>query len=96
MCICGFMEHGISLSIHLTFLSESIFFGVCQELNLSFGEITEEAALTVANAVKNKSNLKKLDLNGTNLLTLLRTSIYSYCIFIIGIFLFTTCTLIFI
>lgn len=71
-CICGFMQHGLSLNIHLTFLSKSIFFdGVCQELNLSFGEITEEAALTVANAVKNKSHLKKLDLNGTNLVTLL-------------------------
>lgn len=38
---------------------------VCQELNLSFGEITEEAALAVANAMKDKSQLEKLDLNGT-------------------------------
>lgn len=38
-----------------------------QELNLSFGEITEEAALAVAQAVKDKDQLEKLDLNGTNL-----------------------------
>lgn len=37
----------------------------CQELNLSFGEITEEAALTVARAIKDKKQLEKLDLNGT-------------------------------
>lgn len=37
----------------------------CQELNLSFGEITEEAALAVAHAIKDKSQLEKLDLNGT-------------------------------
>lgn len=37
----------------------------CQELNLSFGEITEEAALAVAHAVKDKGQLEKLDLNGT-------------------------------
>lgn len=37
----------------------------CQELNLSFGEITEEAALAVARSIKDKSQLEKLDLNGT-------------------------------
>lgn len=37
----------------------------CQELNLSFGEITEEAALAVAHAIKDKSQLEKLELNGT-------------------------------
>uniref|UniRef100_A0A8C8DJS8 Ran GTPase-activating protein 1 n=1 Tax=Oryzias sinensis TaxID=183150 RepID=A0A8C8DJS8_9TELE len=37
------------------------------ELNLSFGEITEEAALAVAHAVKDKEQLQRLDLNGTNL-----------------------------
>lgn len=37
----------------------------CQELNLSFGEITGEAALAVAHAIKDKSQLEKLDLNGT-------------------------------
>lgn len=38
-----------------------------QELNLSFGEITEEAALAVAEAVKAKEQLEKLDLNGVKL-----------------------------
>ncbi|XP_056144007.1 ran GTPase-activating protein 1a isoform X2 [Lampris incognitus] len=37
---------------------------ILKELNLSFGEITEEAALTVAQAVKDKAQLEKLDLNG--------------------------------
>ncbi|XP_023670293.2 ran GTPase-activating protein 1b isoform X2 [Paramormyrops kingsleyae] len=37
---------------------------ILKELNLSFGEITEEAALLVADAVKDKSQLEKLDLNG--------------------------------
>ncbi|KAM8824062.1 ran GTPase-activating protein 1-like [Synchiropus picturatus] len=37
---------------------------ILKELNLSFGEITEEAALAVAKAVKNKEQLEKLDLNG--------------------------------
>ncbi|KAJ8345717.1 hypothetical protein SKAU_G00299100 [Synaphobranchus kaupii] len=37
---------------------------ILKELNLSFGEITEEAALVVAQAVQSKSHLKKLDLNG--------------------------------
>lgn len=37
-----------------------------QELNLSFGEITEKAALAVADAIKDKSQLEKLDLNGTH------------------------------
>lgn len=41
-----------------------------QELNLSFGEITEEAALAVAHAIKDKSQLEKLDLNGTLFLLL--------------------------
>ena len=35
-----------------------------QELNLSFGEITEAAALVVAQAVKDKAHMVKLDLNG--------------------------------
>lgn len=35
-----------------------------QELNLSFGEITEAAALVVAQAVKDKPHMVKLDLNG--------------------------------
>uniref|UniRef100_A0A8C8DK25 Ran GTPase-activating protein 1 n=1 Tax=Oryzias sinensis TaxID=183150 RepID=A0A8C8DK25_9TELE len=37
------------------------------ELNLSFGEITEEAALAVAHAVKDKEQLQRLDLNGNYL-----------------------------
>ncbi|XP_028267465.1 ran GTPase-activating protein 1 isoform X2 [Parambassis ranga] len=37
---------------------------ILKELNLSFGEITEEAALAVAQAVKGKDQLEKLDLNG--------------------------------
>ncbi|KAF7648751.1 hypothetical protein LDENG_00152320 [Lucifuga dentata] len=37
---------------------------ILRELNLSFGEITEEAALAVAEAAKNKAQLEKLDLNG--------------------------------
>ncbi|XP_068575039.1 ran GTPase-activating protein 1-like isoform X2 [Cebidichthys violaceus] len=40
---------------------------ILQELNLSFGEITEEAALAVAQAVKNRDQLEKLDLNGNSL-----------------------------
>lgn len=44
-----------------------VFCFVQQELNLSFGEITEEAALAVAQAVKGKDQLAKLDLNGTDL-----------------------------
>lgn len=36
-----------------------------QELNLSYGEITADAALAVVEAVKNKDQLEKLDLNGT-------------------------------
>ncbi|XP_033826504.1 ran GTPase-activating protein 1a [Periophthalmus magnuspinnatus] len=37
---------------------------ILKELNLSFCEITEEAALKVAQAVKHKDTLEKLDLNG--------------------------------
>ncbi|KAG7281156.1 hypothetical protein CRUP_032859 [Coryphaenoides rupestris] len=40
---------------------------ILKELNLSFGEITEEAALAVAHAVKSKTHLEKLDLNGNSL-----------------------------
>lgn len=43
------------------------YISVLQELNLSFGEITEDAALAVAQAVKDKSQLEKLDLNGTEI-----------------------------
>uniref|UniRef100_A0A672Z8Z3 Ran GTPase-activating protein 1 n=1 Tax=Sphaeramia orbicularis TaxID=375764 RepID=A0A672Z8Z3_9TELE len=39
---------------------------ILKELNLSFCEITEEAAVTVAQAVKNKDQLEKLDLNGNS------------------------------
>uniref|UniRef100_A0A3Q4GAJ6 Ran GTPase activating protein 1b n=1 Tax=Neolamprologus brichardi TaxID=32507 RepID=A0A3Q4GAJ6_NEOBR len=37
---------------------------ILKELNLSFGEITEAAALVVAQAVADKADLEKLDLNG--------------------------------
>ncbi|XP_076856496.1 ran GTPase-activating protein 1b [Brachyhypopomus gauderio] len=37
---------------------------VLKELNLSFGEISEAAALVVARAVRDKPDLEKLDLNG--------------------------------
>uniref|UniRef100_A0A8C9RSE9 Ran GTPase-activating protein 1 n=1 Tax=Scleropages formosus TaxID=113540 RepID=A0A8C9RSE9_SCLFO len=37
---------------------------ILKELNLSFGEITEDAALVVARAVQDKAQLEKLDLNG--------------------------------
>uniref|UniRef100_A0A3B3S7S9 Ran GTPase-activating protein 1 n=1 Tax=Paramormyrops kingsleyae TaxID=1676925 RepID=A0A3B3S7S9_9TELE len=40
---------------------------ILKELNLSFGEIKEEAALMVAKAVRNKALLEKLDLNGNYL-----------------------------
>ncbi|XP_023252951.1 ran GTPase-activating protein 1 isoform X2 [Seriola lalandi dorsalis] len=40
---------------------------ILKELNLSFGEITEDAALAVAQAVKDKDQLEKLDLNGNSL-----------------------------
>uniref|UniRef100_UPI0037E8BC07 ran GTPase-activating protein 1-like isoform X1 n=2 Tax=Semicossyphus pulcher TaxID=241346 RepID=UPI0037E8BC07 len=40
---------------------------ILKELNLSFCEITEEAALAVAQAVKDKDQLEKLDLNGNYL-----------------------------
>ncbi|XP_062872346.1 ran GTPase-activating protein 1a isoform X2 [Trichomycterus rosablanca] len=40
---------------------------ILKELNLSFGEITSEAALAVANAVDNKHQLEKLDLNGNSI-----------------------------
>lgn len=35
-----------------------------QELNLSFCEIKRDAALTVAEAIEDKTELEKLDLNG--------------------------------
>uniref|UniRef100_A0A3P8WYV3 Ran GTPase-activating protein 1 n=1 Tax=Cynoglossus semilaevis TaxID=244447 RepID=A0A3P8WYV3_CYNSE len=37
---------------------------ILKELNLSFGEITEAAALVVAHAVMDKPHMEKLDLNG--------------------------------
>ncbi|CAG5897499.1 unnamed protein product [Menidia menidia] len=47
-------------------IAESVSEGlpILKELNLSYGEITEEVALAVAEAVKNKDQLEKLDLNG--------------------------------
>lgn len=55
-----------SLKTRLSFCSKWIS-SLYQELNLSFGEITEEAALAVAHAVKDKEQLQRLDLNGTSL-----------------------------
>ncbi|XP_051571800.1 ran GTPase-activating protein 1-like isoform X3 [Myxocyprinus asiaticus] len=40
---------------------------ILKELNLSFGEITEDAALEVARSVHNKDQFEKLDLNGNSL-----------------------------
>ncbi|KAM4716457.1 ran GTPase-activating protein 1-like isoform 2-T2 [Anableps anableps] len=40
---------------------------ILKELNLSYGEITADAALAVVEAVKNKDQLEKLDLNGNYL-----------------------------
>ncbi|XP_063078125.1 ran GTPase-activating protein 1b isoform X2 [Engraulis encrasicolus] len=37
---------------------------ILKELNLAFGELTEAAALVVARAVKEKTHMEKLDLNG--------------------------------
>ncbi|XP_012670115.2 ran GTPase-activating protein 1b [Clupea harengus] len=37
---------------------------IVKELNLSFGELSEAAALVVARCVKDKTHLEKLDLNG--------------------------------
>lgn len=42
-----------------------------QELNLSFGEITEGAALVVAQAVKDKPHMERVDLNGMHTVVLL-------------------------
>uniref|UniRef100_A0A3B3XKL4 Ran GTPase-activating protein 1 n=1 Tax=Poecilia mexicana TaxID=48701 RepID=A0A3B3XKL4_9TELE len=50
-------------------IAESVSEGlpVLKELNLSYGEITADAALAVVEAVKNKDQLEKLDLNGNYL-----------------------------
>ncbi|XP_044194199.1 ran GTPase-activating protein 1b [Thunnus albacares] len=40
---------------------------ILKELNLSFGEITEAAALVVARAVMDKPHMEKVDLNGNSL-----------------------------
>lgn len=53
----------VSLPSHSA-LSCNFFF---QELNLSFGEITEAAALVVAQAVADKADMEKLDLNGMHI-----------------------------
>lgn len=46
-------------------LQQSVLLPCLQELNLSFGEIAEAAALVVAKAVMDKPYMEKLDLNGT-------------------------------
>lgn len=61
-------ENSINYSSLLSIVDNNAvcnFLFFCQELNLSFGEITEEAALAVAHAIKDKGQLEKLDLNGT-------------------------------
>ncbi|XP_012680432.1 ran GTPase-activating protein 1a [Clupea harengus] len=40
---------------------------ILKELNLAFGEITEDAALMVARSLQDKAHLEKLDLNGNAL-----------------------------
>lgn len=45
---------------------------------MSFGEITGEAALTVAKAVQGKNQFEKLDLNGINLLNQPPDRLYSH------------------
>ncbi|XP_062387786.1 ran GTPase-activating protein 1-like [Sardina pilchardus] len=40
---------------------------ILKELNLSFGEITEDGALVVARALEHKTHLEKVDLNGNSL-----------------------------
>eukprot|EP00062_Callorhinchus_milii_P023184 gi/632981788/ref/XP_007907781.1/ PREDICTED: ran GTPase-activating protein 1 [Callorhinchus milii] len=47
-------------------IAEAVESGLCKlkELNLSFGEIKKDAAIAVAEAVKHKSLLEKIDLNG--------------------------------
>ncbi|XP_070708346.1 ran GTPase-activating protein 1b [Pempheris klunzingeri] len=40
---------------------------ILKELNLSFGEVTEAAALVVAQAVMDKPHMEKVDLNGNSL-----------------------------
>lgn len=62
MAILFILDH-FAMCNFLLFCFFVVFF--CQELNLSFGEITEEAALAVAHAIKGKSQLEKLELNGT-------------------------------
>uniref|UniRef100_A0A7N8YH13 Ran GTPase-activating protein 1 n=1 Tax=Mastacembelus armatus TaxID=205130 RepID=A0A7N8YH13_9TELE len=50
---------------------------ILKELNLSFGEITEAAALVVAQAVMDKPLMEKMDLNGMN--CLLRRKNFLHC-----------------
>ena len=38
-----------------------------QEVNLSYGEIDHESALKVADALANKKDIKKIELNGQSL-----------------------------
>lgn len=46
-----------------------------QELNLSFGEITEAAALVVAQAVMDKPDMERVDLNGMHTVELVLLSL---------------------
>lgn len=61
-----------------------------QELNLSFGEITEAAALVVAQAVMDKPHMEKVDLNGEDADVAADFSfpLKSYCFIVEGIEMF--------
>lgn len=78
--------HTHTLLLNFNYFSLSLFslcfcFDFFQELNLAFGEITEEAALAVAQAVKDKDQLEKLDLNGANLqLAVILSQTKSLCV----------------
>lgn len=47
-----------------------------QELNLSFGEITEAAALVVAQAVMDKPYMERVDLNGMHTVSIPATIVF--------------------
>uniref|UniRef100_A0A8C5AYF2 Ran GTPase activating protein 1b n=1 Tax=Gadus morhua TaxID=8049 RepID=A0A8C5AYF2_GADMO len=53
---------------------------ILKELNLSFGEITEPAALLLAQAVLNKPQMEKVDLNGKHSDRILK--VFYFCIII--------------
>lgn len=64
---CVFNVHKTSMRVCYVNLFVHLCDYVAQELNLSFGELSEAAALVVARCVKDKCYLEKLDLNGMTL-----------------------------